>query len=406
MAARSEGSYANVVRWFYVAIALAALGCGGNTASQSTTDACSAGPAAWDHTVAAGQGLALAIDPRTDDILLVTERASNNDTVVRMNQSGHGIWRKSRPGVQRVAFDGNGDAFVSGNFTGSLGWSDAALTTTASSAGFVARLDTDGAVIWAHKLEATGGGLTAKALASDADGNSVALFQYDFVFKEPNPPVVGGFLLVDFDPAGHELWRKEVWNQGSYVVGTDATFDPGGNVVVSAHVNQGSVDFGLGPVSAGDTMTSLVAEFAPDGAPLWSRTLETNTMALSVACDSAGNVNVAGDLRHDGVQFTSKPFLTEISAEGTVGATRSFDTGASNDGESVAEGACGGVFVVTNLGAIAKIVRISGTEQSISTISPSEWVGPAAVDRSGVLVFTGTRPPSAPQQAFVTRWRP
>lgn len=392
-----------------MAIALAALGCSGHTGSQPATGVCSAGPAAWDHTTTAGRGLSLAIDPRTNDTLLVTEQAGSVDTVLRMNDSGDELWRKSRPGAQRVAFGGNGDAFVSGNFSGSLGWSDAALATNTSGAGLVARLDSDGAVLWAHKLEAAGGGLTAKALASDSHGNAVAMFGFLFDFKEPNPPVVGGFLLVDFDPAGHELWRKEVWNKSSYVVGTDVTFDPIGNVVISAHVNQGSIDFGLGPVSEGDWMTSLVAEFGPDGAPLWSRTLGAHTTALSVACDGDGNVDVAGDLTHDGVQLTTKPFLTEVAANGTLGNTRSFDTGTQNFGELVAQGACGGLFVVTNPSSgSAKIALVPGSKQTpdISTVSPSEWISDAAVDRHGALVFTGTRPLSPPQKAFVTRWRP
>lgn len=396
------------MRWFGLVFALAAVGCGGSTSVGSSTGACSPGPAAWDHTLATGLGRSVAVDPRTNDVLLVTEGPNGgNSAVTRMSDSGQELWRRSRPGAQRVAFGGNGDAFVSGSFTGSLGWSDAALTTKLSSAGFVARIDDKGGVIWAHKLEATGGGLTATALASDGDGRSIALFKYDYEFHEPNPPVIEGFLLVELDAAGHELWHKDVWGMSASVVGTDVAFDPGGNVVVSAHVNQGSVDFGLGPVSSENSMTSLVVEFGLDGAPRYNRTLGANTMALSVACDGAGNVQVAGDLRHAGVQYTTKPFLTEVAPDGTVGTTRTFDTGSQNQNELVTEGACGGLFVVTNSSGAAKVVRVSGTKApETSTLSPPEWVDAAAVDRNGALVLTGSRGASGPQKAFVARWRP
>jgi hypothetical protein len=98
-------------------------------------------------------------------------------------------------------------------------------------------------------------------------------------------------------------WSKSLGSGES--IGNSVAMDGSGNVIVTGHV-EGDFFYERGMF--------FLEKLAPDGAPLWSRSLGDGSgqFGRSVAADGSGNVIVTGDLRGT-IDFGGGPFTSEGS---------------------------------------------------------------------------------------------
>ena len=106
-----------------------------------------------------------------------------------------------------------------------------------------------------------------------------------------------GHCLAKYDAAGTLLWARAIDGAGAGVkdprlaIGVDGD----GNVVVAGTM-RGTLDFGLGPMTANARRDVFAIAFDPSGAPRWQRRIggPEDQIATSIAVSATGSVAVAG----------------------------------------------------------------------------------------------------------------
>jgi hypothetical protein len=127
--------------------------------------------------------------------------------------------------------------------------------------------------------------------------------------------------LARFSPDGVPLWSKGLGGLGDDA-GRSVAFDSAGNVLLTGSFSK-TVDFGGGPVTAGD-QDIFVVKYGPDGGYLWSKDyVGSNNFAFRIATDAADNAILFGRFKYDidfgGGKLLSQDtdaFMAKLSAAG------------------------------------------------------------------------------------------
>lgn len=115
-----------------------------------------------------------------------------------------------------IAVDGSGNVIVCGFFTGTINFGGGvSLTANGSSQdAFVAKFNSSGAIIWARSGGSTGNSDRANAVATDGNGNIFITGQFTgnasfgpFDLSSTNN--TNDIFIVKYDPDGTELWAKQ-----------------------------------------------------------------------------------------------------------------------------------------------------------------------------------------------------
>jgi hypothetical protein len=191
-----------------------------------------------------------------------------------------------------LGIDAAGNTFVGGHFSyTSASLASTPLDTAYPFTGFLAKLDPNGALLWAKKF---GGGfiLDVNDLAVDAAGNVVVIgtFEQNVDFGAGAIKANGsdGF-VAKYAPDGTQLWFKHLTGPLTQVT-RGVAVDPSGNVLVHGF-SDGLTDFGAGPINPANGRGYLL-KLDPAGAALWSRFVPAYT--ADVKTDAAGNIIVGG----------------------------------------------------------------------------------------------------------------
>lgn len=176
-----------------------------------------------------------------------------------------------------AAFDPQGNALMTGAFSGIIDFGDGPLTTSQEFERdvFVAKVDADGKTLWSKSFPSAGlaepqlqGGRT---IAADADGNVIVAGELQGTVSFGGPPLTGGTptmaagFVAKFDPNGNHLWSRRAG------VSACASLDAAGNVLVAGNFD-GGFDLGEGPI--GDlSQGAYVVKLNAKGAVLLAKTL-------------------------------------------------------------------------------------------------------------------------------------
>lgn len=279
-----------------------------------------AGKHVWSKLLANPQAESLAaaaIDP-TGNILVagdfdgviftdtdkLTSVGGGDVLVAKLDPAGFVLWAKGYGDAQYqhatgIAADGSGNAFVTGEFEGSIDLGGGPLGSEGKADVFLTKLDPTGGHLWSKRF-GDNADQYAAAVAVNAAGNVAVTGSFqgavDFGSGSLNSTAIDIY-LAKFDSSGTPAWSKRFGTSG-YNAGTSLAMDNAGNTVLTGTFF-GAVDFGNGVLTTAGDSDIFVAKFDPSGATLWSKHFgdasgKYGSRGKSIAVDPAGDVIVTG----------------------------------------------------------------------------------------------------------------
>ncbi|WP_437276231.1 hypothetical protein WME90_33975 [Sorangium sp. So ce375] len=266
--------------------------------------------------------------------------------------------------ARAVALAPGGDVVLAGSASGDVDFGGGVLKGSGRRADVVvARFDATGAHQFSRRF---GDGATqhATAVAVDEAGNAFVTGEFSgtldfgegrqgerFTLESQGKSDV---FLVKLDAAGHVDWAKRFGGAGEQA-GTGVAVDGDGDIVVVGRFS-GEIDFGGEKPLTTDAKTNLfVVKLDPSGDHVWSKAADaTNTAeALGVAVDGAGNILVTGSFRNavslGESLLTSNGdkdiLLIRLDENGVLQWCEDFGDDADQEGASVAVDLAGNILL-------------------------------------------------------------
>lgn len=197
------------------------------------------------HVGADSEGNLVWAGQLPDELDLCAEYASNGKArtfVTKLRPDGTHLWSTmlggdGLGGVQALAIAANDDIVIGGSFNGTLDYGGGSLVSAGREDAFVAKLDPDGAVVWAH---AGGSAAREQAVLSVVTGE-------------------------------------------------------GGEIAITGKFSE-TIDWGTGPLLPTGDVSMFVAKLDANGEPRWAVRYGSDEVARghSVSLDAAGDVVIAG----------------------------------------------------------------------------------------------------------------
>ncbi len=219
--------------------------------------------------------------------------------VAKFDAQGKRLWsiilNNNTPSLDgvRVCVDKEGSIYATGTYTGSTSIGDTIIKSTQFQSGFVAKLDSDGRVIWVRNLF----GAVTNEIITDQEGNSILTgkFKGSLQFGEKEFDTGGASLsgfLISYNPDGDLRWAHRQATRDAELVNM---------VSVATDLYGNSFAFGLflGELdedAEGQQLTSrgrsdlVLYKFNSQGEMLWLRTFggEKSEFAGRIACTRQG----------------------------------------------------------------------------------------------------------------------
>ncbi len=235
-----------------------------------------------------------------------------------------------------VATDSNGNVYITGDTTGSLGGVNQGGTD-----GWLAKYNTAGTLQWKTQL-GTSGNDYSRSVAIDSNGNV-------YITGDTNGSLAGvnqgGYdaWVAKYDSSGNQQWKTQLGSSSddfSYGVTTDSN----GNVYIT-----GSTTGSLGGANQGGT-DAWVAKYNSVGNQQWKTQLGSsgNDISRSIAIDSNGNVYISGDTDGSlgGVnQGATDAWVAKYTNSGSLQWDKPLGTSGFDASNSVATDSNGNVYI-------------------------------------------------------------
>ncbi|WP_165822216.1 SBBP repeat-containing protein [Hymenobacter edaphi] len=280
----------------------------------------------------------------------------------------------------RLATDASGNVYVAGNFSGTLTFGTATVTTGSSTSSFsevyVAKLNPSGQWQWASKAGGSSDDMV-QGIAVDAAGNAFVAGS----FRSPtaafgtltltnSTPMPAGFTYTESDLYVAKLNASGQWQWASKATGTrgedasDVALDASGNVLVSGEFYSGRLTAGSSVLpSNGYGSNVLVAKLNAAGAWQWatSNVGSSGYYTNGVARDTNGNLYAVGNFSGT-VSFGTTTLVSTGEADlfvGKLDASGQWLWAVQGGGEgyesssAVALDAAGNVYVSGSFGSLS-----------------------------------------------------
>lgn len=171
---------------------------------------------------------------------------------------------------------------------------------------------------WAERLGGDGAGITSSRIAVDDEGNAfvTGAFSGSAVFGSFTLSSVGGtdIYLVKLNSSGEIEWARTAGGSGSDA-GRGVAVDVAGNSYITGSV-QGSAGFDSLAVAGSGGQSAFLAKYNAAGVAEWVRTGGgTGADALGVALDGAGNPHITGLFAGVGAFGTLMPLVAAGSSD-------------------------------------------------------------------------------------------
>jgi hypothetical protein len=227
--------------------------------------------------------------------------------VAKMDASGAAIWSKTLGGADdqslaAIRVDGNGDVYLSGDYSGTADFEGNALPGPAAGV-YVAKLaGADGAVQWATGFPA-GAGTTSSDMAVDANGNT---FLTGYFYQDLTGPGAvlngGGFpsmYLIKVDASGGAGTKLQFETGQSSQQAHAVAVDSQGDVLFGGWFTS-KVSFG-GPEIDSGGLAGIVVKYDNDLDYKWATHISSDLTGAvevqSIAVDGSDNIYVGGSYK-------------------------------------------------------------------------------------------------------------
>jgi len=270
--------------------------------------------------------------------------------LAKLTASGAPLWSKAFPHIHTtgVITDSQGNVILSGVFKGSLSFGGATHETTGDvqEAAFVARFKPDGAFSWSEMYE-NGEERTYVVSPAVDPSDAVILFGRGYCTQICGLPAER-LWLRRYRADGTLDWSKNFpySDSGGERHATGVTTDSEGNIVLTGSFGgpygSPSTSFGGPDLTTAGGADAFLVKLTSQGDFVWQRRYgdSDDQRGMAVACDSAGNILVAGTYA-GAMQFGNKLlssagmddiFVAKLSGAGGILWARSF---GSPEDESV-----------------------------------------------------------------------
>ncbi|MGK3959706.1 hypothetical protein WMF38_42500 [Sorangium sp. So ce118] len=269
-----------------------------------------------------------------------------------------------------VAVDGAGNAFVTGEFWGTLDFGERqegerfTLTSQGKRDVFLVKLDAAGNVQWARQF-GDAEDQAGTGVAVDGAGNIVLVgwFSGRISFGGDKGLVTeakSDLFIAKLDAAGDHLWSKSA-NATNAAEALGVAVDGAGNVLVTGSFRSW-VNLGESPLTTSGDKDILLLKLDENGVPLWSEDYgdDADQEGASVAVDLAGNVLLTGSfLGSVGVgddvhaaTGAADALVAKLDLDGSPLWSRAFGDSGEQRGTSVAADLLGNSWVTGHFNGV------------------------------------------------------
>ncbi|MDP2090848.1 MAG: SBBP repeat-containing protein [Candidatus Gracilibacteria bacterium] len=305
--------------------------------------------------------------------VLTTNINYNDGFVAKINPNGDLVWAKKFGGTGHdegtaVAVDTDGNVYLTGKFVGTADFFGQSMTTYGGGGSdlFIAKLDSDGNLIWVQKggSNSSSTGETGKAIKISDDG--YIYFAGEFggtsawatLFGTSYNP--GGYtcsFIAKLDSDGNIIWLKQTTGGLSEYI-NDLALDNDGNLYAIGTFAQTANIFGFSLTGNSSATDIYVSKLNPtSGSGVWSKRAGGSTgydTGESITTDNDGNIYITGgyQLNADfmGVNLTNagsyyNSYVVKLNSSGTAIWGKQSVSGQSESGKSVKVDDNGNVFI-------------------------------------------------------------
>jgi hypothetical protein len=386
---------ADMPRAFVLTAALVA-GCG------ASSDLSSEGGTTCGPRYGAGWGAALADTPSGPMAVTTDERghvayatidsSTGQGRTESRDPQGAILW-SSPVGAWGLALAPDGGVYLTGVTPPPKSGGTAALVT---------RLDTTGAVTWSRALSATANEWAGSFVAIEPAGGVWVVGTERYISRVPQGGQSQRPFIAHLDERGQVLRLQPLGDLTGFVTPRGLAVDSEGRVLIALSLTQGSLSIGAATydVSHG----AVVAAFAPDGTPQWSRAVSATSddQIMGLARGDDGSLYVTGQTLRSmlGTATTLDGFVMGLTPEGVVRWRRTYE---SSGAPTAAARPCGGVrlamldsadpvtfILVVDLDAAGNEARRRSANGACATAGSCNVVlGDIAAHGSDGLILTG-----------------
>nr|MDQ3049140.1 SBBP repeat-containing protein [Bacteroidota bacterium] len=253
-------------------------------------------------------------DPGAGTFYLTPVSLYHDLFVTKLDLSGNFVWAIQLGGIENeleayIETDISGNLYITASFVGTIdldpGPGVSSFSTLGSYDMFLLKLDPSGIFTWARLTGGTSNEWPL-SIVSDTAGNTYTTgYFFDTVDFDPGP---AEYLMVStgpanifirkMDPSGNFIWAKQIG--GAPGVGNHICLDNSGNVYVTGHNYNGTMDFDPGPdhfyLTSAGMQDAFVCRLDNDGNFNWAiKVGGTNyDNAIETSVDNSGNVYTTG----------------------------------------------------------------------------------------------------------------
>ncbi|MBI2927273.1 MAG: SBBP repeat-containing protein [Verrucomicrobia bacterium] len=293
------------------------------------------------------------------------DRSAKEDTVLaKFDSAGNLRWVRQAGAAEfdegrGVTTDADGNAYVTGSFTGTASFGQTTLTSAGGADIFLAKYDGEGNLRWGTR----GGGSSddlGRGVATDAAANVLLAghFKETASFADLNLVSAGGpdIVVAKFDPQGKLLWARAAGGAAADEASA-VTTDSAGNVYVTGSFT-GAARFGELALMSHGGSDVFIAKYDPLGQLLWVKsgggaTQSSSGIGFGLAVEEAGGVYVTGVVTGDALFDDSRlahrgqgdVFVAKYAPDGQLLWAQSFGDVGPDQGRGVGVDAHGNLYV-------------------------------------------------------------
>jgi hypothetical protein len=197
-----------------------------------------------------------------------------------------------------TAVDSSGNAYITGNFRGTAEFGATTLTSAGYSDIYVAKVDSGGNFLWATRAGEASGSV-GRGIAIDSSGNAYITGNFSGTAEFGATTLTSAgqqdIYVAKVDSGGNFLWATRAGGT-NYDIGNGISVDSSGNAYITGNFS-GTAVFGATTLTSAGSEDIYVAKVDSRGNFLWAKRAggTSGGKGWGIAVDSSGNTYITGN---------------------------------------------------------------------------------------------------------------